>query len=159
MHVGSVSIKNASHLDRQPMLPAIIEEQRLRASLAFIITGSQSDRIDVAPITFRLRVDCRISIDLGGRCLQDLSFNPLGKPQHVDSAMYADFGRLHWIKLIVNRGGGTSQIENLVNLDVQRKADIVSSELETWVREQMMNVTSCSRVKIVDAKHLVTACK
>jgi hypothetical protein len=44
------------------MLPGIIEEQRLRAALAFLEAGARADRVDVAPIFLGLRMDRGITV-------------------------------------------------------------------------------------------------
>ena len=47
-------------------------------------------------------MDVRIAVDLAGRGLEDLGFDPLGQPQHVDRTMHAGFERLHRIELVMN---------------------------------------------------------
>ena len=53
VHARAVGVEDARHLDRQLVLAAIVEEQRLGAALAFVVAGARADRIDVAPIVLR----------------------------------------------------------------------------------------------------------
>ena len=53
------------------VLPVIVHEQRLGAAFALVVARADADRIDMAPVGFRLRMDVRIAIDFAGRRLQD----------------------------------------------------------------------------------------
>ena len=64
MHARTISIEYPRDFYRQTMLAPIIEEQCLRASFTLVIAGARSNRIDVAPIILRLRVNVRIAVDL-----------------------------------------------------------------------------------------------
>jgi len=103
MHARAVGVEDSRHLDANAVLAMIVEEQGFRRALAFIVTGPQPQRIDVAPIGFRLRMNVRVAVDLAGRGLKNLGFDALGKTQHVDRAMHAGLQRLHRIELIVDR--------------------------------------------------------
>ena len=48
----TIGVEDADDLDRQAMLPPIVEEQRLGAALALVIARARSDRIDMPPIGF-----------------------------------------------------------------------------------------------------------
>ena len=76
----------------------------------------------------------RIAINFGGRRLQDLCLHPFGEAQHVDCPMYADLCGLHRIKLIMDRGGGTGEIINLVYLNIERETNVMAQHLEHGVR-------------------------
>src|SRR6202048_2983454 len=56
MHAGTISIENPCYLDWETMLAAIIEEQRLRAAVAFIIAGAHPDGIHIPPVVLLLRM-------------------------------------------------------------------------------------------------------
>src|SRR5260370_8376523 len=86
-HAWTVGIKNSCHLDAQVVLATIVEEQSFCTTLAFIVAGSQADRIDVAPIILRLGMNMRIPIYLSCRRLQNLRPYPLSQPKCVDGAM------------------------------------------------------------------------
>jgi len=103
MHARAIGVEDARDANAQLVLAVIVEEQSLGAALAFVITGARADRIDVAAVILGLRMDRRIAIDLGGRGLEDLGPEALGKPQHVDRAGDAGLGRLHRIVLVVDR--------------------------------------------------------
>src|SRR5215471_15129610 len=116
MHPRSIGVEDAGDLDRQFVLSPIVKEQRLGAAFSFIIAGAESNRIDTSPISLGLRMDFRIAIDFGGRGL-----DTFGESKHIDCAVDAGLRRLYRIPLIVNGGGGTREIEDLVDFDVERK--------------------------------------
>jgi hypothetical protein len=70
------------------------------------------------------------AIDLAGRGLKDRRPQTLGEAEHVDRAMHAGLGGLHRIALVVDRGGRAGQIEDRVNLDVERERHVVPDRLE-----------------------------
>ena len=123
-------LKIRDHLGGQLVLAHVVEDQRLGAALALVVAGAQPDRIDVAPVVFALRMHRRIAVDFGGRGLQKLDLQPLGQPQHVDRADDAGLGRLHGIELIMDRRGRTGEIVDLVDLDIERKRDVVAQQFE-----------------------------
>ena len=72
--------------------------------------------------------------------------HPLGQPEHVDRAVHAGLGRLHGIVLIVDRRRRAREIVDLVDLDVERKGDVVAHEFEIGVTEQVRRC--CARVPV-----------
>src|SRR5262245_49433637 len=150
MHARPIGIEDASNLDRQAMLASIIEEQGLCAALAFIVAGPQTDWVDVAPIVLFLRMNRRVTINLRGGRLQDLCLHALGKAQHVDRPMHADLRRLHRVELIVDGRSRTGEIENLIDLNIERETNVVASQLEQRVRQQMMYVVPSPGVEVID---------
>ena len=137
VHARAVGVEDAHHLDAQPVLAAIVEKQRFGAALALVVAGARPDRIDVAPVFFGLRMHGGIAIDLRGRGLQDLGPSALGEAEHVDRADDAGLGRLHRIELIMDRRGRAGEIVDLVDLDIERKRDVVAQQLEMRIVEQI----------------------
>jgi hypothetical protein len=156
MHPGTVGVEDSRDLDREAMLPMIIEEQGLRAALSFIIARPGADRIDVSPIRLGLRVNGWIAVDLARRSLQNAASKPFGEAEHVDCAMNRRLGRLNRIVLVVNWRSRTGEIVNLIALDVERKCHIVTHEFETRVRMKVLQIPLCASEQIVDTEHLVT---
>ena len=58
-----------------PVGAVVIKKKSLGTALPLIVTGTHSDRVDVAAIAFRLRVYFGVSVDLTGRGLEN--FLPL----------------------------------------------------------------------------------
>lgn len=64
VHVRAVGVEDAHHPNIHAVLAVVVEEQGLGATFGFIITGSATDGIDVAPVGFRLGMDLRIAVYL-----------------------------------------------------------------------------------------------
>src|SRR5215207_7328454 len=111
-----VCIKNTCYLNGHFVLPVIIKEKGFRATLAFIVTRPQSNRVYITPVLLSLWMHTRIPINFTRRSLENLYLEALGQAQNVDGAEHTRLGRLNWIPLIMNGRGGAGQIVNLVNL-------------------------------------------
>src|ERR1700733_10171565 len=107
VHPRAVSVKDTHDLDRHIVLSSIVEKQSLRAPFSFVIAGSSADRVDVAPVFFRLRMHRGVAVDLGCRRLKNCRLDPFGEPEHVDGANYTRFRCLYGIELVVYGRGGT----------------------------------------------------
>src|SRR6516165_2179288 len=101
----------------------------------------------------------RVAVDLGSRRLQYLGFDALGEPEHIDRAVYAGFGGLHWIELIMNRRRWARQIVDLVGLNVERERDVVPHQFEARVIHEMRDIRLGASEEIVDAQHVVSGGK
>jgi len=154
MHARAVGVEDARHLDRQAVLPPVVEEQGLGAALAFVVAGAEADGIDIAPIAFGLGMHRRVAIDLGGRCLHDLGPQPLGQAQHVDGAVHARLGGLHGVMLVMDGRGRAGQIEDLVHFHVEREGDVVTQQFEMRVIEQVHDVQLGAGEVVVQADNV-----
>src|SRR3546814_7296353 len=56
VHARAIGVEDPRHFDIQAMLTMIVEEQGFGAALAFVVAATQSDRIDIAPVTLGLRM-------------------------------------------------------------------------------------------------------
>ena len=66
------------------------------------------------------------------------------------------FRRLHGIMLIVDRGGGASEVIDFVDLDIERKCHIVANKLKMWMPMKMIQITFRACEQIIDAQYLVS---
>ena len=155
VHARTIGVEDARHLDRHAGLAVIVEEQRLGGALALVVAGARADRVDVAPIFLGLRMRGRVAIDLAGRGLQDLASQPLGEAEHVDRAVHRGLQRLDRVVLVVDRRGRTGEVVDLVDLDIEREADVVAQELEARIGVQMVDVALGRRKQIVGADDLM----
>jgi hypothetical protein len=103
-------------------------------------------------------MDLRIAVNFAGRGLENAGLGPLSETKHIDRPMDAGFRGLDRIELVVNRGCRTGEVVNLVNLDVERKRDVVSPQLEVRMAEQVRDVVLRAGEKIVNTEHVVAIC-
>src|SRR5262245_24699805 len=103
MHARTVGVEDANDLHIHLVLAIVIKKQRFGAALAFVIAGTRTDWIYIAPITLSLRVDMGITVDFTGRGLKNARTQTLRQTKHVDGTMHAGLSRLNWVALIMNR--------------------------------------------------------
>ena len=99
-------------------------------------------------------MNIRIAINFRSRRLKDFCFHALCEPKHVDSAMNAGFGRLHRIPLVVNWRGGTREVIDFVDLNVERECYVVPRQFETLVIEKMLDILAGTGEKVIDAENV-----
>jgi hypothetical protein len=87
MRPRSVCVEDARHLDGQLVLAPIVKEQCLGTALALIVAGPRSDRVDVAPIGFRLRVDAWIAVNFASEACRILILSRLARPSMLIAPM------------------------------------------------------------------------
>jgi len=156
IHPWDLGVGNLHDLNRQVILPLVVEEQRFSDAVTLVVTGRSPDGFYFFPLRLELRVHLRVAIDFRLRCLQDRSFESLCEAQHVDGPHYTRLRRLHRIALVVNRRRGTGKIENLIYFDIQGKSHIMSQELKLGICHQVVNVAFASSVKIIGAEDFMT---
>src|SRR5690606_36966010 len=61
----------------------------------------------------------------------------------------------HRILLIVDGRGGAGQVEDLVDLHVERKGHVVADELETRMRMQVFDVSLAASEQVVHAQYFM----
>src|SRR4051794_12499325 len=152
MHAWAIGVEYPRYLDADLMLSPVVEKQRFGTAFAFIVARAHADRVDVAPILFRLRVNCRITIDLRSGSLQNLRAQTLGEAEHIYGPVDTRFRRLHGIVLIMNRGGGAGEIVDFVNFDIERKCDVMAHQFKPIVVEQMFDVPAAAGEEIIDTQ-------
>src|SRR6056297_3200843 len=155
MHARPVCVEDPRHLDLEPVLPVVVEEEGFGAALALIVAGAWADGIDVAPVAFGLRVNFWIAVDFTGRSLEDLALETLGQAQHVDCAVDRSFRRLNRVVLVMHRRGWAGEIVDLVDLHREWESYVVTHELEAGMIVQMINIALVAGEEVVETQHLV----
>jgi hypothetical protein len=109
----------------------------------------------MAPVLLALRMLVRVAIDLAGRRLQDLGADPLRQTKHVDGAVHARLRGLHGVVLVVDRRSRAGEIVDFVDLDIERKGNVVADRLEVGMTQQVGNVAPGPSEIVVNAYHFV----
>ena len=129
----TVSIENTDYTNIEAMHPVVGHGNRLGIAFGFIIDTTRTDRIDIAPVFLRLRMDQRIAVDLGSRGQQELCSLGLGEAKRVVSAQSPDLERRDRQLKIVNRPPGLQMEDQSTFRDVYVLANVVVNELESRV--------------------------
>ncbi len=155
MHARSVGVENAGNFDSQPMLAIIVEKKCLRTAFTFVVAGPVADGVHVAPVGLGLGMDRGIAVDFTGRRLKNLGLGPFGQPQDIDRPMHAGFGGLHRVELVMDGRGRTGQVIDLVDLDIERKGDVMPEQLEIGPFQQVADILLGSGKKVIQAEDIV----
>ena len=155
VHAGTVSVENPHDADVHAILPVVIEKQRLGTAFALVVAGAAADRVDIAPVAFRLRVHRGVTVDLRSGSLEDAGFDPFGQAEAIDRPHDRSLGRLDRIVLVMRRRGRAGQIVNAINLELERVDDIVTDQFEVRIPQQMFDVLFSSGEKIVEADDIM----
>ena len=142
VHTRPIRVEDARHLDVEIVLAMIIKEERSSTAFALVLTGPRTDRVDITPIAFFLRVHCRVAINFRGRGLQDARLHALGEAQHIDRAVDAGLRRLNRVELIMDRTGWAGHVVDLIDFDEEWKGHIVTKKFERLRIEQVRDVRS-----------------
>ncbi len=73
--------------------------------------------------------------------------------------MDAGFGCLHWVGLIVNWAGWAGQIENFVDLHIERESDVVSQHFKPRVLDQVGDICASPCKEVVHAQDFMSIVK
>ena len=140
VHARAVGVEDPRHLHRHLVLAVVIEEQGLGATLAFVVTGTRADRIDVAPIVLRLRVNGGIT---NGPRRSRLAGSSPSRAWRAPACSIAPCT----LVLVVCTGSNWSEWGmrdrrdlDFVDLHIEREADVVAQQLEARIRKQAMYV-------------------
>jgi len=64
VHPGAIGVENPYDLDINIILTFVIHAERFGASFPFIVTGTNTDWIDMPPIIFRLGMNLGVPVNL-----------------------------------------------------------------------------------------------
>src|SRR6185369_13129140 len=155
-HSWPIGIEDPCDANIDFILPVIVHHQRLSDALAFVVAGADADRINVAPVVFRLRVDQRIAIHFRRRRLQNPRAHTLREAKHIDRAHYIRLHCLYRVVLVVHRRRGTREVIDLIDFEEYRLGDVMTQQLEALIIEQVKDIFAPAGEEIIEAEHLVT---
>ena len=100
--------------------------------LGFVVNAARADRVHVAPVIFRLRVNKRIAVAFTGRCEDECRLLVFGQAERVVSPERADFqGRNRQFE-VIDRACRRCEMENEIDFRVGQKneiRDVVPNEM------------------------------
>jgi hypothetical protein len=139
------------------VLPVVIEKQGFGASLAFVVTGPVTNRVDSSPIRFRLRMLVWVAIDLAGRCLQYPDFQAFGQSEQINRTVNTGLRRLNRVILVMNGRCGAGEIVYFVNFNEQWKRNVMPEQFETIVVKKVRNIGFSPGIEVIDTQNLISA--
>ncbi len=157
-HARAVGVEDADDRGVDALLAVVGHRQRLGVALGLVVDAARADRVDVAPVGLRLRVDLRVAVDLGGRGGEEAGAVVLGQAERVVRAVGADLERVQRQPQVVDRArrGGevVDEVDRLV--DEERLDDVPVQERELG-HADVLDVEERAGLDVVDADHSVPA--
>ena len=142
VHTWSKGIEDTRHTNFDLVLVAVTVHHSFGDTFSFIIARPGSNRIDVPPVAFGLRVDLGVAVDFGRGREQHTGADAFREAQHVEGTLGRRLDRLHRVVLVVRRGCWARQVVDLVHFEHDLFRHIVLNETEMmmhWgVRERLV---------------------
>ena len=151
-HPRPVSVEDAHDLRVDPVITVVRHRHRLGEPLRFIVNAAGPDRVHVPPVIFRLRMNQRIAIALGGGSEHERRLLRFREAERVMGAERADFQRRDRQLQVIDRAGRRGKMENVIDrlLDQDVARDVVLDVPVILVPAQVRDVRRVPRDEIID---------
>ena len=157
-HPWTVRIEDPDDASVDTMVGVVRHRHGFGEALGFVVDAAWTDGVHMPPVTFRLRVNLRVPVDLGGRGEQEASPFSLCQSECVVGPQAADLERLDRELEVVDRAGGRGEVQDAVDVLVEeeRDGDVVFDQPKAVERLQMFGIFTGTRDEVVDADDVVT---
>ena len=151
-HARAVGIEDPDDPRIQSVRAVVGHRQGLGEALGLVVRAPRTDRVDVAPVRFGLRVDLGIAVHLTGRGQQVSRLTRLGEPERAQGADAIDLEGMDRIPQVVSGAGGTGEVQDEIDgiVDDERPRHVLPQEPEPTVAAQMGQVSGRPREQAVD---------
>ena len=150
-HPGAIGVENPNDANIHTVFSMVVEKKSFRTSFPLIVAGSGANRVDVPSVGLRLRVYVRVSVYFRGGSLQDTSLHSFGQTQAIDGPHDRSLRRLDGIVLVMNGRSRASEVEDSVDLRLERIHYVVPKEFKSSLFQQVLHVASAPREEVVQA--------
>lgn len=108
-----------------------------------------TDWVDVAPVRFRLRMYCWITVHFWCAGDQNFCTNTFRQTEYVYCANCICFDRFDGIVHVMRWRGWTRQMVNFIDFDEQWIDDIMVNEFEVFMTQPMLDISFTASEKII----------
>src|SRR5690606_25961576 len=135
----------------------IRHRQGLGKALRFIVHAARTNRIHIAPVRFRLRMDERISVHLAGGREHEAGILGLRDTERVMRSQRTNLERWYGVLEIVHRACRAGKVQHALQLPryESRRIDVVVNELIAIVSREVSQVVRAAGKKVVQPHPLV----
>ena len=157
-HPRAVRVEDAHDGAVDALLAVVGHRQRLGVALGLVVDAARADRVHVAPVALRLRMDLGIAVDLAGRGQQEPRAMELREPQRVMGPVRAHLQRVQRQPQVVDRrrrrGEVVDEVDRLVH---EERLDDVVVHVRELGHADVFDVGEGPRLEVVDADHPMAA--
>ena len=158
-HARPVGVEDADDVRVQALGAVIGHHHGFRKALGFVVNAARADRVDIAPVGFRLRADVRIAVTFRRGREEILGLLRQGQPQGIVRSERAHFQSLDRELQIVDRACRRSEMQNVIDRarDIDKFGDIVLDDPESRISREMAQVGGSAGDQVVDRENLPAA--
>ena len=126
--------------------------QGLGVPLGLVVHATRPDRVHIAPVGFRLRVDEWVAVHLARRREQEARALPLREAERIVGSVRADLQRRQRQPQVVDRARGAREVIDEIDglRDLEMRSDVVIDEHEA-VAPEVLDVLERAGLEVVDA--------
>lgn len=154
-HFGAVCVEDTNDADFKAVFTVVVHSEALSSTFTFIIAGTLSNWVHIAPVFFSLRVLKRISVNFRSGGDEEAGSATLGKAQHVHSANETSLDGLDWVVLVMDWRGRASEVEDLINLEEDWLDDVMSDEFKVGAADEVSDIFLAASEEVVKADDMV----
>ena len=155
--VGEHRVEDPHDSHVEVVVAVVGHRHRLGVALGLVVHAARADRVDVAPVRLRLRVDQRVAVHLRRRGEEEAGPLGVGQPEAVVGAEAADLEDLDRDALEVDRRRRAGEVHHRVDVSGHPhvRADVVLVEREPTPPEQLLDVGDRPGDQVVDRHDVV----
>lgn len=156
VHARTERVENSSDANVDSGLALVAVHHRFRDSFAFVVAGSRTDSVDIAPVRFDLRMNLGVAVDFRSRSEKHARLDAFGETEHVQRAFRRRFDSLDRVVLVVRRAGWAGQVEDLIDFQHDGLDDVGDDEVEIGMAQPVSDILFATGKEIVEDRDLVT---
>lgn len=110
VHSRAKSVEDTGDPDVDIVLPLVTVGKGLGDTLAFVVAGTDTDAVDIAPVFLSLRVLGWVTVNFRGRGDEEPGLGSLGETEHVKGTLERGLERFDRVVLVVRGRSGAGQV-------------------------------------------------
>ncbi len=155
-HARTIGVEDADDADIDSILAVVVEEESLCGTLALVVAGAKSDRVDITPVGLLLGMHGGVAVHLGGGGLEDTGLHALGETEAVDRPDHGGLHGLDGVVLVVQGRCGTGQIVDAVDLELEGVDDVMAHQFKAGIALEVLDVGLATGEEVVETDDFVT---
>ncbi len=100
-------------------------------------------------------MDFRVTVDFRCAGQQNFGTAALGHPEHVDRTHHAGLDGLDRVELVMARGGGASQVVDLVDFQKDRQRHVVPNQFKIGFAQQMSHIGFLAGEEVIQTDNVM----
>mmetsp|Transcript_6621 Transcript_6621/g.13664 ORF Transcript_6621/g.13664 Transcript_6621/m.13664 type:complete len:211 (-) Transcript_6621:607-1239(-) len=155
MHTRTKSIKDTRHANFHTILILVRIHHGFGHAFAFVVTGTRSNGIHIAPVRLWLGMHFGISVNFRRTGEQNTRSDAFGQSKHVECSHGTRLDGLDGVVLIMRRRSWTGKVINLIDFELNGFRYVVDNHAKQRMMQPMGNISFLPSKEIVHDNDLV----